>query len=316
MAIHTPNQFVAWCRANPTDNLIPGATWDQKCGSLVYRAGNLPMSASSAYYAALATAAAGHPLNVSLDYESIPFGWFVYFDKAGPTNGHVGMSMGDGTFLSGNWRASNFGLGLGTMSIAYYASLSDRYMGASPYYINSTLAGVSSSTAGTGATPLENDMYDGNAQATLIAEIQQTRYLKLYAWGTGLIAVNPNGREWVLPNSDYGTLLAHLGLAPSQAVAINDQQHTFLIGLLRNILPANDAPSDAAVQSIVSLTPAAVSDLVSKISAAQVVLTEAQVRSLASDVAAALPTTVALGADVAARVTAAIKGATIVSTIQ
>ncbi|WP_022886352.1 hypothetical protein [Glaciibacter superstes] len=141
----TPQGFVDWCRANPTDNLEPGASWDQKCGSLVFRAGGFSTSAPSAYLMALATEGYGHHLYTEdeIPFDEIPGGWFVYFDKAGPNNGHIGMVSSPGRFLSANWRVSDFGSGLGTMPIADYAAISDRFMGASPYFINSTLAGVS-----------------------------------------------------------------------------------------------------------------------------------------------------------------------------
>jgi hypothetical protein len=202
---NTPEQFVAWCLAHPTDNASPGASWDQKCGSLVFRAGGFSESKSSAYYAAVATEANGHKLDRTMPFDEIPFGWFVYFDKAGKNNGHIGMSMGDGTFLSANWRSIPMTpkhLGLGVMSTAYYASISDRYMGASPYFIDATLDGVST-LAGLNSTPLKDTQgLDDD--------------MKVYAnVDTNVWAVGGPGIWWAIPvgkgadyERDYGPRIA------------------------------------------------------------------------------------------------------------
>jgi hypothetical protein len=62
---------------------------------------------------------------------------------------------------------------LGFYSIARYAAISDRFMGASPYFINSTLAGVTA-TAGLDFTHLkeDEDMPFTDADAQTVAKTQ------------------------------------------------------------------------------------------------------------------------------------------------
>jgi len=134
---NTPAEFIAYCLAHPQDR--DGSTWDQKCVALVFRAGGFTDSRDSAYRAALATEAAGHKLDTTTPLDELPAGWFVYFDKAGPDNGHIGMTTGNGRFGSANWRAKGWGTALGTMGIQFYIDTGARYMGASPYFINDTL---------------------------------------------------------------------------------------------------------------------------------------------------------------------------------
>ncbi|TFC92035.1 MULTISPECIES: hypothetical protein [Cryobacterium] len=134
---NTPAEFIAYCLAHPQDR--DGSTWDQKCVALVFRAGGFTDSRNSAYRAALATEAAGHKLDTTTPLDRLPAGWFVYFDKAGPDNGHIGMTTGNGQFGSANWRAKGWGTALGQMSIQFYIDSGARYMGASPYFINTTL---------------------------------------------------------------------------------------------------------------------------------------------------------------------------------
>lgn len=165
MMTNTPAEFIAYCLAHPQDR--DGSTWDQKCVALVFRAGGFSASADSAYRAALATEAAGHKLDTTTPLDKLPVGWFVYFDKAGPDNGHIGMTTGNGQFGSANWRAKGWGTALGLMGIQFYINTGARYMGASPYFINTTLD--LSSTAGSGPTPLELDVPLTDLEMTTIA---------------------------------------------------------------------------------------------------------------------------------------------------
>jgi hypothetical protein len=136
---NAPAAFIAWCIAHPTDSKAPGQTWDQKCVALLFRAGGFTSSFTSAYYAGVYTRA-HHGLDTTTPYDQIPKGWIVYFDKAGPTNGHIGMVTTSGRFASANWRVDNYGTALGdNLTIAAYVDTGAIYMGASPYFGDETL---------------------------------------------------------------------------------------------------------------------------------------------------------------------------------
>lgn len=169
--MRTPQGFINWCLANPTDRIGPGSSWDQKCGSLVFRAGDFRVSAPSAWYAAQSTIGYGHHLYSAseLPLAKVPLGWMVYFDVGGKNNGHVGMAGGNGQFLSANWRVTPMTpahQALGWMGIQDYINRSGAtYMGASAYYINATLD--LSGTAGGGGTPIPIPVTDYNTGDTM-----------------------------------------------------------------------------------------------------------------------------------------------------
>lgn len=155
--MRTPEGFDQWCKDHPKDtgNPVgsqPPSSWDQKCVALVFRAGDFTNSFTSAYRAGVYTRNA-HGLDTKIPLARVPRGWFVYFDKAGPDNGHIGMSMGGGNFLSANWRYSSHGTALGVGSIQGYIDTGAVYMGTSPYFGDATLD-LTETEAG---TPLDLD---------------------------------------------------------------------------------------------------------------------------------------------------------------
>lgn len=75
----------------------------------------------------------------------------------------------------------------------------------------------------------EDDMYDAAARDALFRKIENdTRPIRLYTWGTGIIAVGPGGREWIVPSQAYIDLLVFLRLSGPDSVKIDDNQKGFL----------------------------------------------------------------------------------------
>ncbi len=75
----------------------------------------------------------------------------------------------------------------------------------------------------------EDDMYDNAARDALFRKIENdTRPIRLYTWGSGIIAVGPGGKEWVVPSQAYIDLLVFLRLAGPDSVSITDDQKNFL----------------------------------------------------------------------------------------
>lgn len=134
--MRTPTGFLEWVAENPKDTGVDGeakpSSWAGKCVAHVRRAGDFPASntATTAQRAHDLTVRNGHPMALVRD---VPRGWFVYF--SGPTSdGHVGMSTGDGGFCSATSFLPN---AVGVMPIEDYARKPRvTFLGASPYFIN------------------------------------------------------------------------------------------------------------------------------------------------------------------------------------
>lgn len=100
----------------------------------------------------------------------------------------------------------------------------------------------------------ENDMYDAAAQQALFRKIENdTRPIRLYSWGTGLIAVGPGGKEWVVPSQAYVDLLVFLRLCGPEAVSINTDQKNFLKMISGLLNP--DPNVNAQAGGVMSLSP-------------------------------------------------------------
>lgn len=150
LLVNTPLEFYNYCLTHPT---YDGLSWDQRCVSLVFRAGRFTTSAPSAWYAYQATLGYGNKVytEAELPVSKIPQGWFPYWDIAGPDNGHIGMSTGGDAMLCATSRVTpmtSAHQALGSMGISEYTRRTGAtYLGASPFFINATLQ-----TTGTAST--------------------------------------------------------------------------------------------------------------------------------------------------------------------
>lgn len=78
----------------------------------------------------------------------------------------------------------------------------------------------------------EDDMYDQNARNELFAELRKlsndikrfSAPLKLYTYGTGIVAINPQTGKFMILAQGYPELLEYLGYAGGGAPKINDDQ--------------------------------------------------------------------------------------------
>ena len=139
---------------------------------------------------------------------------------------------------------------------------------------------TASSTASSTTTPAEeDDMYDAAAQAALFEKIEaESRPVKLYTEGTGVIALGRGGSFWIIPNQDYIVLLEYLGLAHPTSVPVNTAQWEFLRTISGVLNP--DPQVTAAVTSVVGLSAAAVKDLAAQIGERQVVVSDVQIAAI------------------------------------
>ena len=125
----------------------------------------------------------------------------------------------------------------------------------------------------------EDDMYDSAAQAALFEKIEsESRPVKLYTEGTGIIALGRGGSFWIIPNQDYIVLLDYLGLANPTSIPVTGSQWEFLRTISGVLNP--DPQIVAAVSSVVSLSPAAVKDLAAQIGERQVVVSAEQIAAI------------------------------------
>ena len=150
------DQMRAYIAANrkPYD----AATWDQMCGSLMYRFNSWrgwvrePMrDISSAYRVAVGSS----PL--STDFTRAPVGAWHYFDIAGPGNGHVMQDARGGGLVclsTGYALSESLGNAIGFQSVpGYVAAKGARYMGWATNYAGGTISVAG--TAGGGGTIIE-----------------------------------------------------------------------------------------------------------------------------------------------------------------
>ncbi len=100
----------------------------------------------------------------------------------------------------------------------------------------------------------ENDMYDAAAQQALFRKIENdTRPIRLYTWGTGVIAVGPGGKEWIVPSQAYIDLLVFLRLCGPESVSITTEQKDFLKMISGLLNP--DPNVDAQAGGVLNLAP-------------------------------------------------------------
>jgi len=137
------------------------ATWDQMCGSLMYRFNSWrgwvtqPVrDISSAYRASQGSTI------ISTDITRAPIGAFHFFDIAGPSNGHVMQDARGGGLVclsTGYALSESLGLAIGFQSVpGYIAAKGARYIGWSRDYAGGTIN--TSGTAGDGTTPIGDTM--------------------------------------------------------------------------------------------------------------------------------------------------------------
>ena len=102
--------------------------------------------------------------------------------------------------------------------------------------------------------PQEDDMYDAAAQQALFRKIENdTRPIRLYTWGTGLIAVGPGGKEWIVPSQAYVDLLVFLRLCGPESVPITNDQKNFLTMISGLLNP--DPNVNAQAGGVLNLAP-------------------------------------------------------------
>ncbi|MCC4909097.1 M23 family metallopeptidase [Microbacterium sp. cx-59] len=101
----------------------------------------------------------------------------------------------------------------------------------------------------------ESDMYDTAAQQALFRKIENdTRPIRLYTWGTGVIAVGPGGKEWIVPSQAYIDLLVFLRLCGPESVPITTEQKNFLTMISGLLNPDPDVNAQAG--GVLDLAPA------------------------------------------------------------
>lgn len=276
----TPNEFRAYGASHPFD--YDGSTMDQKCVSYVFRAGRFGSSAPSAWYAAHSTIGYGHRLYsaAELPFAKVPRGWMLYFDVAGINNGHIGMSNGDGTFSSANHRVHPYVVGsaIGDLGIQEYI---DRvraegtkitYLGASAYFINTTLD--LTSTAGGGTTPLEGD------DDMKISFINTT-----------------NGKTWVLGPAGikYVSDPTHVGLLQRAAGTLASESDKMLEG---EIAIVNSYLTPPPVTVDVAAVTKAITDAIAAHPATAILDAKTQAALVAAQVTALAPAFAAVNANV------------------
>ena len=120
--------------------------------------------------------------------------------------------------------------------------------------------------AGEGSQPFEeDDMYDDAARTDLYRKVEtESRPLKLYQWGSGIIAVGPGGKQWPIPSGAYVTLLAAVGLAGDVIRVVSDTELGFVSDTLGMLAP--DPAVTAQAEHVLSLSPEDAANLASQIS--------------------------------------------------
>ncbi|MCP3143212.1 hypothetical protein [Pyxidicoccus xibeiensis] len=145
----------AFAAANPKRD---GGTWDQWCGSLMFRFGQLP--ASSARDSAILAYHASDIL--SLNAASAPTGAFHWWDIG--AYGHVGADLNGGgstVFMATRNLAESWGDAIGINSVSgYSARTGARYLGWSMDYAGGRIAGGGTPPP-PGGLPKTSTEYDG-----------------------------------------------------------------------------------------------------------------------------------------------------------
>lgn len=123
--------------------------------------------------------------------------------------------------------------------------------------IRQVLASFAGNAPAGSLTPSEeDDMYDDKARNALYAHVStEARAIKLYEWGTGLIAMGPGGVFWAIPSQAYAILLAAAGIAgPNVVRKIADQaEMDFLLMIRRTLTP--DPALTKQVNAVLKLSP-------------------------------------------------------------
>jgi hypothetical protein len=111
-------------------------------------------------------------------------------------------------------------------------------------------------TAGGSTASGEDDMYDDNARNALYAHVStEARPVKLYEWGTGLIAMGPGGAYWPIPSQAYATLLNASGIAgPNVIRKIADEAEMSFQRMIRGKLMP-DPILESQVEAVLKLSP-------------------------------------------------------------
>ncbi len=146
----------AYAAAHPTRD---GGTWDQWCGSLMWRFGQLPES--SARPSAIEAYRASRI--VSLDASQARVGAFHWWDIG--AYGHVGADLNGGgatVFMATRKLAQSWGDAIGINSVSGYSSASGaRYLGWSMDYAGGTIAGGGAPPPSGGGLPWTTTEQDG-----------------------------------------------------------------------------------------------------------------------------------------------------------
>lgn len=81
-------------------------------------------------------------------------------------------------------------------------------------------------------------MYDDNARNALYAHVStEARPVKLYQYGSGLIAIGPGGAQWIIPSPAYQILLNAAGIAgPNVVRVLNDEAELGFLVMIRGKL--------------------------------------------------------------------------------
>lgn len=147
------------------------------------------------------------------------------------------------------------------------------------------LGQIGGSTASTDSRPFEeDDMYDAAAEKRLMEKLDQVARvaapLKMYTYGSGVVAVNPATGGWSILGPGYPEVLNHLGLAAGGYPRIDEGQFGYATQYLPNTvgIPSLDDADGFSEQDL-----AAIKDAIEQ---NRVALTQAQLDQLTAAVAA------------------------------
>jgi hypothetical protein len=111
----------------------------------------------------------------------------------------------------------------------------------------------------------EDDMYDAQAQATLLTAIADSgRPLRIYTMGDGLVVVGNGGRREVVGERAYVDLLIAAGLAGPSTPRWTEAQVNWLCGILGRLNP--DPAVTAQLDSVLALSPEQAREIAENIS--------------------------------------------------
>lgn len=208
--------------------------WDQMCGNLMHRFntwlgwGNPPTGdVSSAYRVAMRSGW------LNPDASKAPIGAWHYFSIAGEANGHVmqdGLAGGHTCLMAGWSVFEDLGKAIGFQSVSGYVSAKAgraEYLGWSLHYANGTAnPNYTTSTAGNGATPLEeDDMYTTEDRARddiaawRIGQIKAT--LDEIAAGRGVVNAKLDTIQWAVGDPAVGLRRMVADLDNSEATPLD-----------------------------------------------------------------------------------------------